>query len=152
MAAPPRFYLVRHAEADQDPAQDDAARPLSTSGRARFAAHARALAAELRISRIVSSPARRARETAALLAEATGAPVEEVRALAPGRSDGAQLLALGRQLGAGVALVGHNPEIAEAAALAAGREVAVKPGTVVAVEARGEAFALVWARGAPAGS
>jgi phosphohistidine phosphatase len=149
MAEPPRFYLVRHAEAEREPAHDDAARPLSGAGRARFGAHARALAAEVRLARIVTSPYRRARETADLLAAATGAPVEEEGALASGRSGGAEVLALARRLGDGAAVVGHNPELAEAIRAVAGEGVEVRPGTVAAIEVDGPRLRLVWARRAP---
>jgi phosphohistidine phosphatase len=144
-----RVYLVRHAKAEREPAHDDAARPLSEEGRARFRAHARALSREIRLARIVTSPYLRARETADLLAAATGARVEEDRKLVSGASSGKDLLALARRLGDGVALVGHNPEVAEAVQLVAGDAVEVKPGTVAAIEVDGGALRLVWARRAP---
>lgn len=146
---PRRVFLVRHAKAEREPAHDDAARPLSAEGRARFRAHARELAREIRVTRIVSSPLLRARQTADLLAEATGAAVEEEERLAAGASDGKALLALAGGLGDGVALVGHNPELAEAVQIVAGDAVEVKPGTVAALEVDGGAFRLAWARRAP---
>ncbi|HSN92206.1 MAG TPA: histidine phosphatase family protein [Anaeromyxobacteraceae bacterium] len=149
MTPRPLVYLVRHAEAEREPAHDDAARPLSEEGRARFRDHARDLAREIRIARILTSPYRRARETADLLAAATGAAVEAERRLAAGTCGGRDLLSLARSLGGGVALVGHNPEVAEAVLIAAGEAVEVKPGTVAAVEVEGEAVRLVWARRAP---
>ncbi|HET8540673.1 MAG TPA: histidine phosphatase family protein [Anaeromyxobacter sp.] len=139
-----RFHLVRHGEAEPKDARGDAARALTPAGRERFAAHAAALAPRLALRRIATSPLARARETAVLLARATGAPIEEEPALAPGASSARELLALGRRLGAGAALVGHNPEIAEALALAARRAIEVRPGTVAAVDADGDAFALAW--------
>jgi phosphohistidine phosphatase len=148
-ARPRRVYLVRHAKAEREPAQDDAARPLSEEGRARFRAHARALAREIRLSRVVTSPYLRARETADLLAAATGAEVEEERRLASGASSGKDLLALARRLGDGVALVGHNPEVAEAVQMVAGDAVEVKPGTVAAIDVDGGDVRLVWARRTP---
>jgi phosphohistidine phosphatase len=144
-----RVYLVRHARAEKDPAHDDASRPLSGEGRTRFRAHARALAGEIRLTRIVTSPFLRARQTADLLAEATGAEVEEEARLASGASDGEGLLALARSLGDGAALVGHNPELAEAIRLAAGGDVEVKPGTVAAVDVHGRVLRVAWLRPAP---
>ncbi len=144
-----RFYLVRHAKAEPKHARGDAARRLTAEGRARFAAHARALARDVAPSRIVTSPFTRARETADLLAEATGAPVEEHAALASGASSGGDLLRLGQELGESVALVGHNPELAAALALAAGKELELPPGAVAAVDADGSGFRLAWLR-APA--
>jgi phosphohistidine phosphatase len=139
-----RFFLVRHGDAAPKDARGDAARPLTAAGRERFAAHARALAPRLALSRVATSPLARARQTAELLAQATGAAVEEEPALASGASSGGELLALGVRLGAGAALVGHNPEIAEALALAAGRQVEVRPGTIAAVDAEGGSYRLAW--------
>jgi phosphohistidine phosphatase len=135
---------VRHGEAQPKDAGGDAARPLTPAGRARFAAHAALLAGRLRLSRIATSPLARARETADLLARATGAAVEDEAALASGASSARDLLALGRRLGPGAALVGHNPELAEAIALAAGSPVEVRPGAIAAIDAAGEAFRLAW--------
>lgn len=139
-----RFHLVRHGDAAPKDARGDAARPLTPAGRERFAAHARALAPRLALSRIATSPLARARETADLLAGATGAAVLEEPALASGASSGRELLALGLRLGAGAALVGHNPEIADALAAAAGRQVEVRPGTIAAIDAEAGAFRLAW--------
>ncbi len=140
-----RFYLVRHAKAEPQRGED-AARRLTAEGRARFAAHARAIASDVGVSRIVTSPFARARETAELLATATGAPVEEEAVLASGASSGRDLLRLGRRLGPGVALVGHNPELAEAVALAAGRDLTVEAGAVAALDADEFGFRLAWLR------
>lgn len=141
-----RFYLVRHARTEGKHPGGDAARRLTPDGRARFAAHADALRPELRVSSIVTSPLARARETAALLAAATGAPVVADGALASGASSAQDLLALGRRLGEGAALVGHNPEFAEAVALAAGGARELEPGAIAAVDADGSGFRLAWIR------
>lgn len=146
-----RLFLLRHATAEATAPGGDADRALTPGGRDAFARHARSLAPELPVSRIVASPVRRARETAELLAGATGAPVAADAALRPGASSGRELLALAARLGAGTALVGHNPEIAEAVALAAGRGVEVRPGTVAAIDAEGGRFSLAWARAPGAG-
>jgi phosphohistidine phosphatase len=144
-----RFYLVRHGRAEARHPQGDAARRLLPGGRAAFEAHARALAPALSLARIATSPFTRAVETAALLSEATGAPVEEDPALGSGESDGRGMLRHGRYLGDRSALVGHNPELAEAVALAAGREVEVPPGAVAAIDEDAGVFRLAWIR-APA--
>jgi phosphohistidine phosphatase len=140
-----RFHLVRHAKAEPQYVAD-AARQLTPEGRDRFAAHAASLAVELSLTRIVASPFARAVQTAELLAQATGAALEVQGALASGASSGAQLLALARQLGHGVALVGHNPEIAQAVAIAAGDDLDVPPGTVAAIDADADGFTLAWLR------
>ncbi len=130
-----RIYLVRHAKAEQA-RDDDAGRRLSPQGRARFERLLRALGARLEVGRILTSPLVRARETAELLSRATGAPVEEDPRLASGASSGEELLALVREAPARTALVGHNPEVAEALALAAGRDVEVPTGAVAALAHR----------------
>jgi phosphohistidine phosphatase len=140
-----RVYLVRHAKAEKaEGPGGDAARTLTRKGREKFEALARALALPLR--RIATSPLVRARETADLLAAATGAPIEEDEALAAGASTGKELLALARKAGDGTALVGHNPEIAEAIALAAGREEHVPAGSVAALDVDGTRVKLAWLR------
>jgi phosphohistidine phosphatase len=140
-----RVYLVRHAKAEKSaPPGGDTERRLTPEGRAKFAAHARALALPLR--RIVTSPLARARETGDLLAAATGAAVEEDEALAPGASSGKELLELARKAGDGAALVGHNPELAAAIAVAAGGDREVPPGSVAALEVDASGVTLVWLR------
>lgn len=138
-----RVYLVRHAKAEPGDGQGDAARRLTPEGRARFEAHVRGLGQRLRVTRIVTSPFTRARETADLLARATGAPVEEESELASGASTGKAILRLARDAGDGTALVGHNPEMAEAIALACGREREVKPGAVAELEVSAEGDATL---------
>jgi phosphohistidine phosphatase len=144
-----RFYLVRHGRAEARHPAGDAARRLLPEGRAQFAALARALAPELRVSRIVTSPFARAVETATLLSEATGAPMDQDAELSSGASAGRAILRHGAALGERAALVGHNPELAEAIALAAGRQVEVPPGSIVAIDADDGEFQLAWSR-APA--
>jgi phosphohistidine phosphatase len=145
-----RVYLVRHAAAEPGGVGRDAARRLTPAGRAAFEALLRALAGELtgdaRVRAVLSSPLVRARETAALLAAACGASVEEEPALDSGASSGAELLALARRAGAGAALVGHNPELAEAVARAAGRELSVPPGAIAALDVDGGRVSLAWLR------
>ncbi len=144
-----RFYLVRHAPAEPKGVEGDAARRLTPGGRARFAAHVRTLGTDLDVLLVATSPFARARETADVLAAATGAPVLEEEGLRPGESSGREILDLGRRLGPGSALVGHNPEIADAVARAAGRALEVSAGAVAAIDADDAGFRLAWLR-APA--
>ena len=140
---PVAAWLIRHARAEQAAAGGDQARRLTAGGRAEFRETLRRLGPRLRPTRILTSPFARARETAELVAEAAAAaghPVEvEVEPrLASGASSGSGLLALCRDAGRGVALVGHNPEVAEAIALCGeGRDDAVPPGTVAALDRGG---------------
>ncbi|ABC80068.1 SixA phosphatase family protein [Anaeromyxobacter dehalogenans] len=140
---PIRVYLVRHARAEAS-AGDDDARRLTPEGREGFAALVARLRARLAIRGVLASPLVRARETAGLLAAAARAPVEEDPRLAAGACGGAELLALARAAGDGAALVGHNPEVAEAVALAAGRGLEVRPGTIAAVDLGPASAALAW--------
>jgi phosphohistidine phosphatase len=139
------IYLVRHAKAEEHAAHGgDAAREITARGRARFEALAVALAGRMKVKRILSSPLRRAAQTAGILARVIGAPVEEEAALASGASSGRALLDLARAAGDGAALVGHNPELGEAVARAAGRELHVKPGTIAAVGIEAAGPRLLW--------
>jgi phosphohistidine phosphatase len=135
------FYLIRHARAEGSAPGGDERRRLTPAGRDAFRRSLASLAGRLEVRRIRASPALRARQTGDLLATLTGAPLEEDQALASGVSDGRQLLELGLALGAGWALVGHNPEVAAAIALGAGHDEEVPPGTVAAVGLDGR---LAW--------
>ncbi|HQR29898.1 MAG TPA: histidine phosphatase family protein [Anaeromyxobacteraceae bacterium] len=137
-------YLVRHAEAAAGGM--DAERPLTAAGRAAFSSLVASLGDSLQVKSVRFSPFRRARETARLLAAATGAPDAVLEDLASGHAGGRELLALLEEAGPGAALVGHNPEVAEAVALAAGRELAVPPGTVAAIDLGGPVPRLSWVR------
>jgi phosphohistidine phosphatase len=138
-----RVYLVRHAKAE-DRAADDAGRRLTPVGRARFERLLGTLGGRLAVARIATSPLTRARQTAELLARAARAPVDEDPRLASGACGGRELLDLARRAAPGTALVGHNPELAEAVALAAGRELEVPPGAVAALDVRARGVALAW--------
>jgi phosphohistidine phosphatase len=140
------FYLVRHAKAEPDNDGGDAARRLTPEGRLAFHAVVTRLQRRVHLDRILTSPYVRARQTAEILSELTGAPVVEEEALVSGASAGRDILALARRSGPGVALVGHNPEMAEAVALAAGREEKFRPGSIAACEAEGS-LSLAWLEG-----
>ncbi|HTP24373.1 MAG TPA: histidine phosphatase family protein [Anaeromyxobacteraceae bacterium] len=144
MNYPARVYLVRHGKAEREGEGGDSTRRLTQEGRVRFFTLVANLARRLDLVRIVTSPFARARDTAEILAAATGAPVQGMDELAAGRSTGREILALARRVGPGVALVGHNPEMAEAIALVAGHEERVKPGTVAALDLEKNSSALAW--------
>ena len=113
-----RIILLRHAEAaDRDADHPtDASRPLTPAGRAEAERVGRWLVEEGIVpSRVVASPAARARETAALAAAAAGLDPRDVEedARAYG-ADAATLAALVHEHarpGATTLLVGHNPAI-----------------------------------------
>ena len=111
------LFVVRHAIAvDRSAGREDALRPLTAEGSARFAREVRGLARMgVELDAILHSPWMRAVQTAELLRPLLGPEgsirVEDGLARAPGRS----LLGLvepGR-----VALVGHEPWLSELVAL-----------------------------------
>jgi phosphohistidine phosphatase len=117
------LYLVRHAIAeDRDVARwpDDALRPLTPDGAARFARAARGLARIAPdVDAVLSSPYRRAWETAEVLEREAGWPAPEPStALEATRSAHDALAALGEVAElASVALVGHEPQLSMLASL-----------------------------------
>lgn len=137
-------YLVRHAEAAGGGADPD--RRLTAGGKAAFSELLEMIGPELTVTKVLASPFRRARETADILAHAVGAPSEPCDDLASGHAGGRELLALARRSGPGAALIGHNPEVAEAVAIAAGKSVPVPPGTIAALDLSGRAPRLLWVR------
>ncbi|MEW5855585.1 MAG: histidine phosphatase family protein [Myxococcota bacterium] len=139
-------YLIRHGVAEGMNPAGDHARRLTDEGRARFLAHVTALRPELSVRRILASPLVRAQQTAGLLAHVVGATVETEETLACGHLDGGGILKLAQQLGPNVALVGHNPEMADAVTRAAGRATGFNPGTVAALTFSGGRAVLLWAR------
>ena len=138
---PSCFYLIRHARAEAEAPGGDEGRRLTPEGRDAFRETVASLAGRLQVTRIHASPFLRARQTGDLLAALSGAPLEEEEELASGVLSGRKLLRLGAELGAGAALVGHNPEVAEAISQAAGRGTEVPPGTVAAIGLDGR---LAW--------
>jgi phosphohistidine phosphatase len=118
----PRLILVRHAKSSwNDPARADHDRPLNARGRHAAPRIGRWLAAQGAVpDEVLTSPAARTRETWALMApELPGpVPVRTVPALylaAPAT----MLQTLRGATGATVLMLGHNPGIAEFAALLA---------------------------------
>ena len=141
-----KVYLVRHAEAGAGVGGKDADRKLTERGRAGFERLLASLGPSLTVKRVLSSPFLRALQTAEMLGRAAGAPVEPWDDLASGHASGREMLALARQAGPGSALVGHNPEIAEAVALISGAAAPVPPGTVAALDLSGASPRLLWLR------
>lgn len=138
-------YLVRHAIAErrvEDSNVDDAERPLTGSGIRRFRRCVLALSAlKVQLDEIWTSPLRRARQTAELLArlDAFEGDVRVVEALRPG-GEVCELTAALRECAgpAGVALVGHEPDLGRLVGLVlTGGEVvpvAFKKGGVACLE------------------
>ncbi|MFO0583776.1 MAG: histidine phosphatase family protein [Anaeromyxobacter sp.] len=117
------LLLVRHAiaeDADRPGPRADAARALTAAGRARMKEGAKGLRELVpAVSAVVSSPLRRAEETARLVAAAWRVDVQLLPALAPGRDPRALLrwLSARKNGGAPLALVGHEPSLSTLLAL-----------------------------------
>jgi phosphohistidine phosphatase len=131
MPGPFHLYLVRHAIAEErGPAwPDDSQRPLTAEGAKRWRREATGLVAiDARPDLILTSPFTRARQTADLLAAAFAKKpkVMELAALKPGVKARDVLRALQQPEGRidSLALVGHEPDLGELAALLVGFKTA----------------------------
>lgn len=114
-----RLVLVRHAKSSwKDPAATDFERPLNNRGKRDAPAMAERLAGRgLRPDLIVTSPAKRARKTAVIMARALGYPKSEIRRdrelyLAELETLVAVVSELEEEFSE-VMLVGHNPGFTE---------------------------------------
>jgi phosphohistidine phosphatase len=116
-----RLYLVRHAEAA--PGEPDELRALTPEGRRQAGELAERLRADgVEPDAIITSPLRRARETADALAETTGVEVHSDERLAPGATEKDVRAAVAGR-GETVVVVGHQPDCGRiAAALTGGEE------------------------------
>jgi len=111
-----QLFVIRHAVAeDAVPGQDDAERKLTDAGKAKLRRTVRGLRAlELRLQRVLTSPWRRAAQTASALSPIADAPPIATDLLAqPPR---AELLALIAERNETTAVVGHEPWLGELAA------------------------------------
>ena len=111
-----KVFLVRHAiahERDRTRWPNDALRPLTPGGKRRFRTAARGLAQVLpRSAALLSSPFVRARDTAALLAEALGRKkIIECGVLASGQPAHKVFEMLRARKDEAVILVGHEPNL-----------------------------------------
>jgi len=120
-----RLTLMRHADAQwKDPEVDDFARPLNRRGHSEAESMARRLT-ELKLvpDLIVTSSARRAAQTAEILADELSLLPRTIRYEEPLYLGGVQeILKLARTIGPRVShlmIIGHNPGISEVANLLA---------------------------------
>jgi phosphohistidine phosphatase len=143
------LLIVRHAiafERDHHRWRDDAARPLSPMGVKR----ARNAAAGLRVfcqapDRLVSSPLRRAVQTAQILTESAGWPRAELAPeLSPGVPAADVLKLLDRERVERVAIVGHQPDLSALLTLCL-----IGDGRSVAIDIKKNAVACVSFGGSP---
>jgi len=117
-----QLLIIRHAIAEDrevfaGTGQDDALRPLTDRGRRRMRLAARGLRTVVRrIDLLASSPLVRARQTADIVAQATGLSdqVEEISGLAPESSVDTLISGLARFRGREhLLLVGHEPLLSQ---------------------------------------
>ncbi len=109
-----QLYIVRHGIAEEPGEGPDEERALTAKGAARMAKVARGLRAlKCRPGRVLTSPLRRAEQTARILAEALcpEAPLVMCEQLAPGASVPELLGELAGVAEESVMLVGHNPDL-----------------------------------------
>ncbi|MDP8243108.1 MAG: phosphohistidine phosphatase SixA [Candidatus Hinthialibacter antarcticus] len=111
------LYIIRHAIAvDRFDAevQSDAERWLTDEGIEKMKIAARGLASLIDgFDCIYTSPYRRAKETAQIVADALPAPIEELGELQPGVEFGLIAKMLQSKTDDCVALVGHEPDLSE---------------------------------------
>jgi phosphohistidine phosphatase len=156
MSAPCELYLVRHAIAAErgDEWKDDAKRPLTERGMARFKEVVKGLGElDVAIDEVFTSPLIRAKQTADLLAAGvTGKPsVKLLDALAPGHTSAQVMSQLAKAAKRRrIALVGHEPDLGELAAhlLGAQRAVPFKKGGLCRIDVESltsrRAASLIW--------
>jgi phosphohistidine phosphatase len=135
-----RLYFLRHATAeDHRPGLADLDRRLTDEGKAEMRAVARTMERlGLKVDRILTSPARRARETAVLAARALGGDqlvVEEPR-LSPGCSfEALQSLLADHGAAQRLMVVGHEPDFSALISMLSGaRNVEMKKAGLARLE------------------
>lgn len=132
------LWLLRHGDAA--PGSPDAERPLTDKGRTQSKAAGKALKVlGVELSACLTSPKRRAVETARLACEPFGIEPQLEPRLAGGRFDAEELAA---GLGDEVLLAGHDPDFSAAVHELTGAEVRLKKGGLAGVRA-GELIVLL---------
>jgi phosphohistidine phosphatase len=152
-----RIYLVRHGVAEPQSAAGDADRALTPKGKLRMAEEAKGLRdLKVRPEVILTSPMRRALETATIIAEQLGGiKLEQVSELAQGFSGPTEVLAALRSYQdlKEIVLVGHQPGLSDLASfMLTGSinscEVEFKKGGVVCLEQLSpldpDRYRLIW--------
>jgi phosphohistidine phosphatase len=123
------LWLLRHAEAADG--RPDETRPLTERGQRDARAVGLALARlQVSLDSCLSSPKRRALQTAQLACAPLGVEVTPEPALGRGDYD-AERLALGSSE---TLLVGHNPAISDAVRELTGARVQLRPGGIAAID------------------
>ena len=145
------LYLLRHAKSSwKDPEQQDFDRPLNGRGREAAPLVGRLIRRRnLRVDLLLSSPAERARQTAALVKESAGLSAELLFDERIYEADAARLLEVVTQ-SAGPAdalmLVGHNPGLEELLTFLTGEERSLPTAALACVALDVEKWGKVRAR------
>jgi phosphohistidine phosphatase len=150
-----RLYLVRHGIAEDHHPLSDAQRALTPRGRLKMAEAAKGLIKiKVRPDLILTSPLRRAMETASILADGLGGiRIEQLRELGQGPYQPADIVEAIRPYNElkEIALVGHQPGLGELAAFmltgsGSGCEIEFKKGSVVCLDrpSGSERCVLAW--------
>jgi phosphohistidine phosphatase len=132
-------YFLRHGLADWpdwDPAHDDE-RPLTSNGVVRMKAEAKRFEQlGLKFDVILTSPFKRARQSAEIVARRLGGELVEDPALAPGFNETVVAAIVGRYPAAkAILLIGHEPDFsATISALIGGARIKLKRGGLARVE------------------
>jgi phosphohistidine phosphatase len=133
-----RLYVVRHATAESSDShdQDDASRRLVEQGRTESRLAAQAFARmDARPGLVVSSPLRRAVETARPIAAMLDVTLVEDRLLRPGFDQAAFAAVIDRHGDrSDLALVGHEPDLSELVRYLTGARVAMPKGGIARVD------------------
>jgi phosphohistidine phosphatase len=132
-----RLYIVRHATAEsrETPGLDDADRRLVEQGRTESRLAAQAMARmDARPARVVTSPLRRAVETARPIAAMLDVPLEQDRLLRPGFDEAAFAAVTDRHGNEDLALVGHEPDLSELVGYLTGAHVALPKGAIARID------------------
>jgi phosphohistidine phosphatase len=135
-----QLLVIRHAVAEETHANGDAFRALTDAGKVKLRQAVRGLRAlQLRSERLVTSPWKRAVQTAELLAPIAGG--EPIKTELLTRPPSAELLAMIAEGGQATAVVGHEPWLGELVAWLAFGDA--KHGDALAIKKSG----VVWLDG-----
>lgn len=133
-----RLYVIRHATAEsgETVGLDDEDRRLVEEGRTESRLAAQALARmDARPDLVVTSPLRRAVETARPIAAMLDVPLEQDRLLRPGFDEAAFAAVIDRHGSAGdLALVGHEPDLSSLVGYLTGARVALPKAAIVRID------------------
>lgn len=133
-----QLLLARHAKSDHPHGVSDHDRPLSRRGVADAAAMADHLGRMGVIpSRVVTSTATRAAETARILVSTSSSPVEVEHMAALYGAGVADVIALARSVGDDVLIVGHQPTLSMTVEALCGAAVSMVTASVVCIEVTG---------------